>query len=523
MALRKAFIFRGGDRIEEGDNPLKHLDSSVEKLKNTLKEYGNWEVADFTLKSSDDISDRLEDIEDNKESEILIFYTGHGLYKGKTKKYYLIGENYKNVILETIISPMQEPHHTRFTLIIDACYSNEAIEFIPKVENIDMVTSVSSGFAYESDEFKSTRFIHHFCETIINTSLAPDKAIYLKDICDEIFKNADESQKPILSPSLHTQYTNKIVIAKSKKKNFIPSVINENPKYIKRDIDNKIAKKIETNNKELIIINAEGGFGKTEFLKNLLYKYSHIPIIFIGMQNTQNTSFIDILFGDDFSVILNCSEVNKIKDRYIDGEDNLEFDLLEAIKKDFGEFGIFMIDTFEKIKNIELSSKLRFSNNATIERKREETLGQFRHYVDNLFTYLSKKSLFIIAGRNTFEDTYLTIDIKNVRELQVNKFNDDNIREYFKYSNISLPSDELISYINQITVGNAMLITLFPKIIKEYDNDWSALDFKEIERRMQNDSENGLLYYLTDRILSHIDKDIELYKLIIPRVLNRDI
>ena len=74
MSPRKAFIFRGGDRIEKHHKPLNHLDRSVSKLKTTLQEYGNWEVETFTLQSSDDISNRLEDIEDSKDNEILIFF-----------------------------------------------------------------------------------------------------------------------------------------------------------------------------------------------------------------------------------------------------------------------------------------------------------------------------------------------------------------------------------------------------------------------------------------------------------------
>ena len=523
MPLRKAFIFRGGDRIEEGDKALNYLDSSVEKLKATLQEYGNWEVDDFVLKSSDDISDRLDGIEDSKENEILIFYVGHGLYKDKTKKYYLIGQNCKNIILDNIISPIKEPHYTRFTLIIDACYSNEAIKFVPKAENIDMLTSVFDGKAYENDDFEATSFVHHFCESIIGTDLAQDKPIYLDYICNKIFENEDEKQKPILSPNLHTQYTNQIIIAKSKKKNFIPSVIKANAKYIKRDIDTKISQKIDTQTKELIIINAEGGFGKSTLLQNLIFEYSTTPMILIATQNIHNTTFVDLLLDDDLSVIQNCSRVNTIKARYINGEDNLEFDLLEAIKEDFEEFGIFIIDTFEKIKSREISYKIKFSNHGTIERKRNIEIGQFRHYIDNLLDYMYDNTLFIIAGRNSLSDTHLEIDEQRVTELKVDKFNDANIKEYFKSSNIILPKKETIRYIEQITVGNAMLITLFPKIIKEYDNDWGALDFDEIERRMEKDKKYGLLYFLTDRILSHIDGNIELYKLIIPRVLNHDI
>ena len=524
MAIRKAFVFRGGDRIKPTHEPLKYLNNSIAKVKTTLQKYGEWEVDDFVLKSSDDISNKLSSIEDNQDNEVLLFYTGHGVSKDKTKKYYLIGKDYKEILFDNIITPLQEFYHTRFTLIIDACFSNEAIKFAPNADNIELVTSVFSGFAYESEDNQSTNFVHYFCDSIKNTTLAFDKPVYLKDICENIFKDEEKKQKPVLAPTLKTQYTNSIIIAYSQNKNFTPSEIKRNEKYISREIDTVISQKIDSKSKGLIVINAEGGFGKSTLLQNLLLKNEKTPIILIATQNIKTTNFVDLLLDDDMTVIQNCSRVNEVKRRYIKGEDDLEVALLEAIKEDFGEFGILMIDTFEKIKNMEIEYKVKFSNDGTIEPKRNKDTGLFRHYIDKLFDYMYTNTLFISAGRNSFRDTNLGIDENRVTEIEVDKFSDENIKEYFENSNIALPEDDnKISHINQITSGNAMLISLFPKIIKDYDNDWEVLDFDEMDRRIENDRENGMLYYLTDRILSHLDSSVELYRLIIPRVLNRDI
>jgi tetratricopeptide (TPR) repeat protein len=112
---------------------------------------------------------------------------------------------------------------------------------------------------------------------------------------------------------------------------------------------------------------------------------------------------------------------------------------------------------------------------------------------------------------------------EDVEEIGMDKFTTENIKEYFTISKVSLPNDEMIEYIHNITNGNALLISLFPKIHKDFDSDWGKLDKEEIERVMLEDEEHGLLFYLTDRVFSHIDKSLEIYKLVIPRVLNRGI
>jgi len=107
MATRKAFIFRGGDKINSTDKPLQYLDSSLSKLKTTLQEYGKWEVESFVLRSSDDISDKLSSIVDNEDNEILLFYTGHGVPQPHGR-YALIRDNYNEVLFDNIINPINK-------------------------------------------------------------------------------------------------------------------------------------------------------------------------------------------------------------------------------------------------------------------------------------------------------------------------------------------------------------------------------------------------------------------------------
>jgi len=207
--IRKAFLIRGGDRINSGDYPLRYLDNSIDKLSETLHKYGDWDVESFTLESSDDIATRLKNIEDYKENEILIFYVGHGVVKSNNY-YSLTGENNKESLLDNIIAPIFNFVFTNFTLIVDASSSNMALRSIKPNDNFEVV-------AYEYKQFESSSFVYYFIEAIKQNTLKKGADITMEYICDYFNQNNEIKQKPLRVPPLQTEYTKIISIAKSKK------------------------------------------------------------------------------------------------------------------------------------------------------------------------------------------------------------------------------------------------------------------------------------------------------------------
>lgn len=279
MSLRKAFIFRGGDKIESSHKPLKYLDSSIDKIKITLQDYGEWEVDSFVLKSSDDISTRLDEIEDDEDNEIILFYTGHGVPQ-PDNRYALIRDDYNEVLFDNIINPINKFNLTRFIIIIDACHSSEAEESVPRVDNIEMVSSVTRGLAYEDDLFGCSTFVHYFIKSITESTKEVGSDITLEYICDSINQNDEVRQKPIRIPAKHTRFTNHITIAPSLKPitdRPVPNAPIEFPAgkvpmesiyYIARD-DSKAYDMLRSDY-SLIRIKAPRQYGKTSLLSRLL-------------------------------------------------------------------------------------------------------------------------------------------------------------------------------------------------------------------------------------------------------------
>ena len=83
-----------------------------------------------------------------------------------------------------------------------------------------------------------------------------------------------------------------------------------------------------------------------------------------------------------------------------------------------------------------------------------------------------------------------------------------------------MPSKEQLKQIEALSNGNALLLSLFPVIAKEYGT-WEALDYEEMKRRVEEDSSFGLLFYMTNRVLSHFEQKDKLWKVVIPRVLTQ--
>ncbi|MEA2029873.1 MAG: AAA-like domain-containing protein [Campylobacterota bacterium] len=305
MALRKAFIFRGGDRISPNDTPLQYLDSSVAKLKITLEEYGNWEVDAFTLKSSDDLSDRLSHIDDSEDQEVLIFYTGHGLPQPQNR-YALISNNSKEVLFDNIINPINKFNLTRFVLIIDACHSSSAIDSLPQVDNIEVVTSVTRGLAYESEDLNSTVFIHYFSDAITHSTIANNEDISLEHICNSINQNDEVRQKPLRIPALHNRFTKHITIAPSRKPikdRPIPNAPLRVPTgleplksiyYVARE-DKKAYDELRRDY-SLIRIKAPRQYGKTSLLSRLLKvaQEEHYKVVSFNFQKLDSKQLNDL-------------------------------------------------------------------------------------------------------------------------------------------------------------------------------------------------------------------------------------
>lgn len=277
--MRKAFVFRGGDKIKPHDNPLHYLDSSIDKLTNTLREHGEWEAENFVLKSSDDVALRLRDIEDNETNEILIFYTGHGVPQ-PDNRYALIGDSCNEILFDNIINPINKFTQTRFILIIDACHSSEVEKSIPRVDNIEIVTSVTKGLAYEDGLFESSTFVYYFIQAITQSAKEIGSKIDLEYICQSINANNETLQKPIRIPPKHTRFTHPIVIAPSHKPTHdrpLPNAPIELPNgqvpiesifYIDRE-DYKAYQELY-GNYSLIRIKAPRQYGKTSLLSRLI-------------------------------------------------------------------------------------------------------------------------------------------------------------------------------------------------------------------------------------------------------------
>jgi len=259
--------------------------------------------------------------------------------------------------------------------------------------------------------------------------------------------------------------------------------------YINREIDSILSNRIIQKKGCVLFLHGQGGIGKTKLLEK--FSQTNRPTIFIQINESVNMSMVDIFLDDNKTTPYNCPkfeaklyEIYREKEEYNKIPFNAEFEILKAIKEDFKEHGVFIVDTFEKNKNSHITSQIRFNNNE-VKIARKKSFYRFRDYLEELIYLFISNTTFIIAGRNRIDDMnenrneerYLNID--EVEEIEMINFSTNNIEQFIKVSKLESPTKEQLNEIKNLTNGNPMLINLLVQVVKDYGG-WSELDYNDI-------------------------------------------
>ena len=357
--------------------------------------------------------------------------------------------------------------------------------------------------------------------------------------------------------------------------------------YINRKPDFIIEALLSAKTPKFIALHAKGGSGKSTLLKKFMdYEEYELPTVFISLASAEPTTMVDILLNDSITTTKNCENFEAIKEMLLkepklynaiasastDGVANkleeydkewgeyakivfdgikafskwrakeyeskkkeilanTEFVLLSALAEDFSDYGLLMVDTFEKYKALNIKSTVIFKDDEEDDGKVTMSLKEqncrLKDYLESLF-YLFDKSTILLAGRNSLQELNFDIAKEETEDLSLDAFSQINIKEFFN-SNFTkgkfktMPSPEQLRQIEELTQGNPLLVSLFVEIIKDYTNEWEALDYAEMKRRVEDDKNFGLLYYMTDRVLSHFNDKDKLWRVVIPRVLTQEV
>jgi Tfp pilus assembly protein PilF len=217
--------------------------------------------------------------------------------------------------------------------------------------------------------------------------------------------------------------------------------------------------------------------------------------------------------------------------------------LLTDIKK--AKDAYLLIDTFEKIKDIEIKTTLE------LRRGKLELVPEYRTTFDN---YIGRIIEFIednLDVKNKDKEQVKVIITGRDRVVNLNKyspsnifcteliyFNESLIEEYFKILRFDEESskhkEELLPLLTRkdaikilkLTKGNPLLIFYLKEYIRlRYHKNWAWNKLESIENHFKNSQEEyGLLYYLTNRIATHLSGwENTLWKLLIPRTLSLEI
>ncbi len=203
--------------------------------------------------------------------------------------------------------------------------------------------------------------------------------------------------------------------------------------------------------------------------------------------------------------------------------------LLADIEKD--KKGIIFIDTYEKIKDITVSTTLRLKGKE-LSSSNEVYKLSFEEYLTLILNFLYTNNeetdiKTIIAGRDRINKLD-KIGLRLIKQSKVNKFEPEQIQEYLEQKDFNLPDENIIDDIQSITKGNPLILNYLTEfILSKFDDEdeWHWENWDELLKVFKNsDDEYGLIYYLTDRIATHITGwENTLWKLTIPKELNDEI
>lgn len=349
--------------------------------------------------------------------------------------------------------------------------------------------------------------------------------------------------------------------------------------YVIREVDILLENDIENLDGTLFFLMGEGGVGKSTLLKKFLtYNKNSLPVVYIDIKNDfeYSKTFSNVLLDRDTTIMKNCPNIDEarkiiddnpqffssILDSYSEElsaatsklddkiesnvkivydsikllskfskrnyekkkneiKDNMEFSLLKALQKDFKNGGLFMFDTYEKVKDIRIMSQVDFIDTEISKKSLEKKGYHLGKYLKKLRKSLGEKTTFLIASRS-IDSVFQNID--KAIYLNVPEFSKSEIKTFFKQyqHDIGLPSSQQLRMIKELTNGNPLILSYFPSMVKEYTS-WNDINYEEMQKRVTNDSLLNYLFnsFFKNRIDSSLQNNI--WKLVIPRVLTEQV
>jgi len=73
-------------------------------------------------------------------------------------------------------------------------------------------------------------------------------------------------------------------------------------------------------------------------------------MIIINKQNQEGITLLKLLMDSEFITLRNTPLLTQCKEQYNNDETLHKLEMLDALQKDFEEYGLFVVDTFEKIR-----------------------------------------------------------------------------------------------------------------------------------------------------------------------------
>ncbi len=203
-----------------------------------------------------------------------------------------------------------------------------------------------------------------------------------------------------------------------------------------------------------------------------------------------------------------------------------EESLLRALAEDFAEGGALLIDTMEQAAQETLHTRLHSCDDGdivTVHGDQSKPVA-FTEYLARLAFFLfDKPVLMVIAGRPpALRELGGLPHAYFAPTMEVPPFTEAEIKEYVRRQLPQLPpaKPEDIHRLHEITLGNPFLLERVTRLMAEWQPiwRWEAAQWEPLIDSYRKDDRNGLLLFVTQRLLTHVLKhDTAFWRLALPR------
>ena len=415
--MKLAILCSGKTQLGNED-PLEYISNSLDDVSNVLNN-NNWKVIPhFTATTEQNFNNTINNYISRESldgiKEILFYYSGHGIYSDSYSKsvFRMVWQEHKQPV-SSVISSLNEIFNSihnkiKLSLIIDSCYSGDAIIAREPDRCIEILTSTSDGKkTYEQVIDGRGRSIFSYCFCQVFQTPSEKNVITLRDI-KSLISNSENTLKCTMTPYYSEPLESDLMVIGYSKE------INELLDYFKTHYSNNI----EDFKKDILsyLKTRTTSFPKVMKLDNFKDLFKEIleveECLYCVLKQLDNSHE----YLDKLKIVENCEELKKevLKSRTISA-------IILVIKTDTGDdIGSCILEGYlECIDGTFFNSRTLTKINFKTDSYKKDLSNYLSELLETIYNSEDVLELKLILSDSLFEINFYDLEVEERSPLPI--------------------------------------------------------------------------------------------------------